>query len=80
MEDSKLIAYYILQHKYLKQCGLDANQEEYILKDYHKFFPENWEIEYNVDKKIELISLAIKNNQNLIDVADAYLRANNIVR
>ena len=59
---------------------LNTSDEEQILKNYNKFFPDNWELEYSIDKKIQFISIAIKNNQNLKNIVDDYLQDDNIIR
>lgn len=72
--DANELAYLILQHKYLEIMGLKDYSEDEILKVYNQYFPENWGVEYTYDKKIQLISNAIKQNRNLKDVESEYIQ------
>ena len=67
MEDSKEIAYLILQEKYLQLNGYNTNENIDIIK-LSKILPNNWDKIYNIDDKIKYISIAINSKKNLIDV------------
>lgn len=62
-EESKEIAYNILQHEYFKRRNINADEENF--KEIFNFFPNEWFTCLSLDKRIEIISLALKNNINI---------------
>lgn len=67
MDDgAKEIAYDILQHEYLKRRNVPMSEENF--GEIMKLFPFDWFTYYSLDKRIEIISMALKNN---IDIEEA---------
>ncbi len=68
IDESKQMAYFILQHKYLQMLGKEGLSEQEIVLESNKLFPENWAISYDVDRRIELLSKALGKNSNILDI------------
>lgn len=64
------ISYLLLQNEYLKIMGVNNFSETEILKEFNKFFPENWMIDYDTSEKIKLLSRAIKEKNNIINIIE----------
>lgn len=71
-DEIKEISYLLLKNEYLKMLNLDSLNESKLLRRVSQFFPDNWEIEYNIDIKIKLLSMAIKEKTNLIDIVESF--------
>lgn len=69
--DTKYIAYLLLKNEYAKRNNINDLSDEDVMKNYNKYFPQDWEIIFNVDRKIELLTIALKNNLNLIEVYES---------
>lgn len=69
-EEYKQIAYLILQNKYLQLMGISNESELNILSKSNQFFPNDWTIKYGIDKRINMLSKAIKENKNLIEIEE----------
>lgn len=67
-DESKQIAYFIMQHKYLQMLGKANLSEQEILRESNKLFPENWAILYDIDRRIELLSKALGQNVNILEI------------
>ncbi len=64
------ISYLLLQNEYLKIMGVDNFSEIEISKEFNKFFPENWMIDYDISEKIKLLSRAIKEKNNIKNIVE----------
>lgn len=61
--NAKEIAYDILQHEYLKRRNISINDGNF--NEIMNFFPNEWFNCYSLDKRVEIISTALKNNVDI---------------
>lgn len=67
MDDkAKEIAYDILQHEYIKRKNINVSDEN--IREILNLFPNEWFTCYSLEKRIKIISLALKNNINIEEV------------
>ena len=59
-DDLNQITYLLLQHKYLEIMGFDNSNDDEIMKNSFKYFPDEWWF-YSYERRIDLIAIAIKN-------------------
>ena len=59
----KEIAYNLIQNEYFKRRNIDVKTLD--LSQIIKMFPEDWFLKYGIDERIDIITLALKNNINL---------------
>lgn len=67
--DEKEIVYLILQDKYLKMLGYENYSEDQMIAENLDVFPIDWFL-IDFDKRIKLISEAIKKGKKLNEFAD----------
>lgn len=75
--ENKLVAYYIMQHKYLETLGLGDLSEDEILEKHSDIFPTDWFSLYELDDRINIISVALKKNVNLSVALETTFGINN---
>lgn len=66
--DVNELAYNLLQHEYLKKK--EISQSEDNIKTIMNLFPEDWFLIYPIEERIEIISIALKNDLDIRDVID----------
>ena len=68
MDHNKEAAYLLLQNQYLKQIlDKDEYTEEEVIEYSNKLFPNEWFL-IDVEKRIQLISKAIKEKRDLNEI------------
>ncbi len=66
--DAQMIAYLILEHKYLEMLGLYNAKLNDIVKN--NVFPQNWHLEYSIDARMKYLGMAIKEKKILSEVIE----------
>ena len=66
------ITYNLLQNEYFRRRGINVSLLE--LRDIIKMFPEDWFLKYSIDERINIITLALKNNIKLDEVIDLKIK------
>lgn len=63
------IAYNILQNEYLKRKNISTSEDN--IKNIILAFPEDWFLKYSIEKRIKIISFALKNNLEIQEIIDS---------
>lgn len=63
-------AYNLLQYEYLRRKGFSNSESE--LSEIFKVFPEDWFLKYTLKQRIDIISVALKNELDLSDVIENF--------
>ena len=62
------VSYALLQNEYFKRKNIDVSKNN--LNDFVNFFPEDWFLVYSLEERINIISIALKNNMDLNDAIE----------
>lgn len=70
MDNTNYIAYLLLKEQYMKMNNIDNLSTDDLFLVLFKYFPEDWELGFEINEKIKMLSKALKERINLIELVE----------